>query len=193
VGQAANTHRLDLIKAFAEAAYPTVRCPLSQPCLDHRRAPIDVLPDITFPDNADAPAKLAECSHVSRISIHVRPELLLPEFWTRCRDRCEAATGMTMPEASMNHDGSHSARKDDIRPARQACAVQPEPQPQSMKRLPQTDFGLRVCSPDPSHHARAGRTIHNVSQSLSWRITSKSLESVSTLSEDSHECREISR
>lgn len=98
-----------------------------------------------------------------------------------------------MPETAMNEDSRHSTRKDYIRPARQSGAVQPEPQPQSMKLAPQSNLGLRIGSPDPRHHAGSRRTIHNVGQSSSWRIAAKSLVSATMLSEDNIECHENSR
>ena len=45
------------------------RRPPSQPLFDACRAPITVPPDIAFPHDANAPAKLTESRHGSRISL----------------------------------------------------------------------------------------------------------------------------
>jgi len=49
------------------------------------------------------------------------------------------------------------ARKDDIRTSRQVVAMQPEPDPGTMKSLPNEDFRLGVLATDTAHEAPALR------------------------------------
>lgn len=45
------------------------------------------------------------------------------------------------------------SRQHDVGTARQLALMKPKPETLSVKRSPQGKFGLRIATPDASHHA----------------------------------------
>jgi hypothetical protein len=113
------------------------------------------LPQRTFPDDSHAPARGAEGVLRLLIPGHVAAELLLPELRIGRRVRCEAAAGMSVPEAPVNEYGGLPSRKRQIRAARQARYIDAESQSCGVQMPANDQLRFRIPGPDGAHVAGA--------------------------------------
>jgi hypothetical protein len=117
-----------------------------------------------LPYHGDPPAALKKSRYVASIPIGVLPEFPLPEVNVRRRTGAPPAVRMAMPETTMNENYSSILRKHKIRLARQICPMYSVAVAGNVKRSTQKLFRLCVLPSNTSHHSRARRLIHNISQ-----------------------------
>jgi hypothetical protein len=83
---------------------------------------------LALPDGHDGPASCFKRGTVARIAADIAVELLLPELTSsRWRGRVPA-TGMSVPEASVNKDSGPVFRQDDIRATGELLRMKAEPE-----------------------------------------------------------------
>jgi hypothetical protein len=69
---------------------------------------------------------------------------------------------MAMPEATMHEDDGAVLRQHDVRLARDALRMKAITKAERMQGPAERQFGLRVLSADPGHHAGAGLAVDDV-------------------------------
>lgn len=74
-----------------------------------------VLCQLAFPNNEHVPARSFKSEDVLFVSFHIPIELRLPEFSVGFGNIGLGATGMLMPETTMDENHSSVFRQDDIR------------------------------------------------------------------------------
>lgn len=121
-----------------------------------------VAPEAAFPHHGNPPPRGAQCSDIPAVPLDVGDELRLPEFGSSGRVGRVSALRVTMPETTMDEHDRSPARQDQIRPARQRSVMKPVSIAPAMKRAPEDEFGPRVPTTYPGHHARPRRPIHYI-------------------------------
>lgn len=110
-------------------------------------------PESAFPYNGHAPPLLDQRGHGASIASGVPPEFGLPELGSSSRHRGVAATGMPVPEATVNEDCRPILWQKQIRSSRHACRVESVTKSADVKRSPQSQLGARVLAPYGCHVA----------------------------------------
>lgn len=119
---------------------------------------------LALPDRDHGPSKCREARRISKVAIHIRGKLGDPEIAAGRRSRCVTASGMPMPEASVNEHDGPVPRQDDVRPPRQASVVKAKSQTRSVQVGADDHLGLGVAASDTGHHPRPRLPIHDVGQ-----------------------------
>jgi len=117
-----------------------------------------------FPHGAYAPSSFTQQQERLSIVTLVSANLGSPKFRT-CTGPFEKWAVMAMPEAAMYKDDSSVARKDDVGFTGEATGVKTETETGPMKKTPDCNLRLRVCSAYTCHHAATRSAIYNVSHS----------------------------
>ena len=120
-----------------------------------------------LPDDEDLPSEFAQLLLLPIIAPHVRLELAHPEFHPSAGNTGEPATGMSMPEASVNEDDDRFRREHKVGTPGQIAASQDIAKPPRMEASSHQQFGLRVPATDALHHAATGRRIDDVGHAAS--------------------------
>lgn len=123
-------------------------------CLpDLRHHLLWLLEDLVLPDSAHTPAQCPKATRLNHIPLRIRSELVGPQS---CRaPGPNVVVGTTMPEASIDEDGHHWAREDEVRPADGSPSVDTVTEALCPEQTPQNPLGLRVLPPDARHLFRA--------------------------------------
>lgn len=126
--------------------------------------------DCAFPDQANPPARSAECSLIPQISAHIAADFLPPEFlpglWP-----VKLRTVMPMPEAAVYKQNRTELGKYQIRLSWKLPVVQPIAEPSPVQQMADQQLRLCVGAPDRRHVPAAGCGIVDVSQpSRPWRL-----------------------
>ena len=106
--------------------------------------------ELAFPGHKDTPARRFQLASNPAVPGHVPLELLLPEGRVGLGIRCDLATLVPVPEASMDEDDGLVPREDNVWLARQGC-VEAETKAKRVKRPSQGQLGRRVAAPDLRH------------------------------------------
>lgn len=75
---------------------------------------------------------------------------------------CVATALMAVPKAAMHEDDCVMLRKHEVRSPGDILRMQPVTEATCMKRPPKHQFGLRVLSLDPGHHAGTGVFVYDI-------------------------------
>jgi hypothetical protein len=108
----------------------------------------------TFPNNTAAPSGYLQGSFRTGINLTIARDLCLPEFFAGLRP-LEKITVVAMPETSMGKQNRMAPRKHHVGLARERAVVKPEAKTCPVQTAAQQQFGLRIRTPDASHHAAA--------------------------------------
>ena len=119
-------------------------------------------PQRALPDDRNSPTACEQFLPCATVTLHVGPELGLPELAPGGRIGCSRAARMTMPETAVNEAGRPEAREDEIRCPGKAPNMKPISEATRVERSPQGEFWFRISGGDARHDARAGRLIHSV-------------------------------
>jgi hypothetical protein len=104
----------------------------------------------TFPYCENTPAFGLQLGQGNIIARPVPRNLVLPEFFPRCRP-FEQMTTMPMPEAAVNEYDRAVLGKDEIRAARQFASLQAEAETEGMQSAADDQFRSRIAPPDTAH------------------------------------------
>jgi hypothetical protein len=107
--------------------------------------------NLTFPDDKDRPAHLAQSGTHRCVPLLISEELRLPVLNTRSWQSSGAASRMHVPEASVDKNCFGSLRKDDVGATRQIGSMQGEAISAPMKETSDLPLGLRVLAFDAPH------------------------------------------
>lgn len=134
---------------------------------------VRILLYVAFPSRDDQPAHILKPLFCSTVPRHIRVKLRLPEFPPAFRDRRVGAARMPMPKAPMHKQNRPIPREDQIRPAGEVVAVNPEPVSQTVEVRPDSAFRTCVLSTYPAHQSASGWLGHDIhrSQAISFRLT----------------------
>lgn len=96
------------------------------------------------------------------VAVNIRLKLLTPKLYVRCRRSREAATGVTVPEASVHKDDSVILGKYYVRRAGQATLMKSESQACRVKGLSYPQLGTRISTTDCRHDSAASLAIDDI-------------------------------
>ena len=123
----------------------------------------------------DPPEELVQCKRITRLTLpyrqHLPPhgrqgssillipgdiprELAGPELWPGCRCISKRASGMPVPETSVDKHDRAVSGEDEVRPARQSPQVQPVPEAACMQVTTHQHLRSGVLATDCGHHSR---------------------------------------
>ena len=119
--------------------------------------------DCALPDQANPPARSAECCLIPQVATHIAADFLPPEFlpglWP-----VKLRAVMPVPEAAVHKQNRTEFRKHQIRLSRQLSVVKPIPETASVQQLADQQLRLCVGALDRRHVPAAGFGIVDVSQ-----------------------------
>lgn len=120
--------------------------------------------ELAFPDGQDAPPQFAEIPSVARIARDVRFELCGPEADVRLGCGRTLASGVTMPEATMDEDHRSMPWEHDVGGAGKIAAANSEAKAHAVQEGTHHELGLRVPSADAGHEGGAVVGFESVGQ-----------------------------
>jgi len=106
------------------------------------------LTEFTLPYHDHSPPRDLKRFLLACVSFRIGSELLIPALDVRCRCCRISATGMAMPETTVNENCGSVLWQDEIRGPGQIAGVQPIAEALSMKVFPYRHFGLRILRPN---------------------------------------------
>ena len=112
-----------------------------------RRGPLG----LALPNGVDLPPETFEQGLDPGISDHVPLELRRPESCSRTGLAGGAATGVPVPEASMNKDNGAASGQHDVRRAGQGARRGPKPEPRRVKCPPADQLRRGIFAPYAAH------------------------------------------
>lgn len=118
--------------------------------LDRFRHSARVL-QFAFPDDKGCPAQLLQTFPIGFIANLIALQLCYPIFWTRTGYPAFGTAGMLMPEASVHQYDFTSARKNNVRLARQVAPVDPETISETVNEPPEDKLGFRILAANAAH------------------------------------------
>ena len=96
------------------------------------------------------------------VSSDISIELGLPDSGRVGRISCVTASFVAVPEAAMYEDRRLELRQDQVGSSRHPFGLQPVAKSARMQCLSEHELGSGVLSPDPGHHPRSCRLVHDV-------------------------------
>jgi hypothetical protein len=109
------------------------------------------MPDLTFPNNQDAPTFSTQCEQVSVIAGNISLKFLRPKVDARFWNPASCWTRVLMPEATMDEYNSLELWKDQIGCARQISPVQSESISHRMRDATDGHFRITADRADERH------------------------------------------
>ena len=109
-------------------------------------------PQGALPDDSDAPTHFSELPVLPLVTLHVGPELLLPEAWTGRRGCCIWAIRVPVPVAAVNHADRRVPRQNEVGAARQRPDMESIAKTRGVKRSTKRQLRSGVLALDPGHH-----------------------------------------
>jgi len=119
-------------------------------------------PQGAFPNCCNPPARFPKSGLNCCIPRNICIKLGRPKLGARRRNRGIAAACMAMPKATMHEDDGSVLRHHDVRRAGNTLRVKAKTKAKRMQGPTQRQFGPRVLSTDPRHHAGAGLAVEDV-------------------------------
>lgn len=119
-------------------------------------------PQGALPDDSHSPSNDHELVQLSPVTINIRGELRLPEFFARSWCCRKPAAFVSMPEAAMHETDGTEAGKDDIRSARKVGRVKTKAYASRMQRPAEHELGPGILPFDTRHHPRSSCSIYNI-------------------------------
>jgi hypothetical protein len=132
-------------------------------------------PGFALPDHEHTKAHAGKLAPVPAVTLHVPVEFGLPVRQVAPRNVTVDAATMLMPEAPMDQHHCLMAPQDNIGFSWQSACVEPESQTHAMQSLPDSEFGLRILGPDPTHVLTAcgpGERVHHEDSYVPARVSS---------------------
>jgi hypothetical protein len=134
--------------------------------------------DFARPDRVYVPAEILKRRLDSLVTSDVFVELLLPEIRIGRRVRREAASLVTMPEASVDEHHRAKSRQDNVWLTRQASARESETKSGTMKETAYRKLRFRIASPDTRHHPASSSCVDDVDHQFYRAIFNVTAEQV---------------
>ena len=121
---------------------------------------------LAFPDRVNTPSRFLQPLAVSPIPRYVGSKFLQPEFDPCGRSGGPGASGMTMPETSMNEHDCPKLRKDEIRSSGKIPDMKAKPETAGVQGAPQGHLRFRVLPANAAHHSGTRLLVDNVRHCL---------------------------
>ena len=108
-----------------------------------------------LPDSGDSIAHGQESFKVALITPNVSVDFCAPELLASPWKSEILASGVLVPETSVNEHHGAPFRQRQVRPSSQVLSVQAKPETVPVQVTAHHNFGLRILRSDRGHHARA--------------------------------------